>query len=114
QQIVRVMFDHLQGIALVQRNVRVAGVNVGTIGDVRRVGSHAEVELRLNRRIPIYRDARAELRPHTPFEGTTFVDLYPGTAGAGSLGSKPIPRSQTSVFVSVGDVLSTFTAPVRN
>jgi ABC-type transporter Mla subunit MlaD len=113
-QIVRAMFDHLQGMALVQRNVRVGGVNVGTIGDVRRVGSHAEVELRLSRHTPIYRDARADLRPHTPFEGTTFVDLHPGSPGAGLLATRPIPLSQTSVFVSVGDVLGTFTAPVRS
>jgi ABC-type transporter Mla subunit MlaD len=112
-EVVHAMFDHVQGIALVQRDVRVAGVNVGTIGDVRRVGDHAEVDLLLHQRIPIYRDATAALRPHTPFEGTTFVDLDPGTSAAGPLGGAPIPVSQTSVFVSAGDVLSTFTAPVR-
>lgn len=113
-EVVHVMFDHVQSIALVQRDVRVAGVNVGTIGTVRRIGNHAEVDLILHQRIPIYRDATAALRPHTPFEGTTFVDLYPGTAGAGPLGSAPIPIDHTSVFVSAGDVLSTFTAPVRH
>jgi ABC-type transporter Mla subunit MlaD len=112
-QVVHAMFDHVQGIALVQRDVRVAGVNVGTIGAIRRVGSHAEVDLLLHQRIPIYRNATAALRPHTPFEGTTFVDLDPGTPGAGLLGRAPIPSSQTSVFVSAGDVLSTFSAPVR-
>jgi ABC-type transporter Mla subunit MlaD len=112
-EVVHAMFDHVQGMALVQRDVRVAGVNVGTIGAVRRVGAHAEVDLLLHRRISVYRDATAALRPHTPFEGTTFVDLDPGTPGAGALGSAPIPVSQTSVFVSAGDVLSTFTAPVR-
>ena len=112
-EVVHAMFDHVQGIALVQRDVRVAGVNVGTIGAVRRVGTHAEVDLLLHQRIPIYRNATAALRPHTPFEGTTFVDLDPGSPGAGALGSAPIPVSQTSVFVSAGDVLSTFTAPVR-
>lgn len=113
-QIVHVMFNHVQSIALVQRDVRVAGVNVGSIGTVRRVGNHAEVDLDLHQGIPVYRDATATLRPHTPFEGTTFVDLDPGNPGAGLLGSKPIPLSQTSVFVSAGDVLSTFTAPVRH
>jgi phospholipid/cholesterol/gamma-HCH transport system substrate-binding protein len=112
-EVVHAMFDHVQGIALVQRDVRVAGVNVGTIGAVRRVGTHAEVDLVLHQRIPVYRDATAALRPHTPFEGTTFVDLDPGTPSAGALGNAPIPVSQTSVFVSAGDVLSTFTAPVR-
>lgn len=112
-EVVRVMFDRVQGIALVQRDVRVAGVNVGTIGAVRRVGNHAEVDLLLRKHIPVYRDATAALRPHTPFEGTTFVDLSPGTPRAGPLGTGPIPRSQSSVFVSAGDVLKTFTAPVR-
>lgn len=113
REVVNVMFDHVQSIAHVQRDVRVAGVNVGTIGSVRRVGSHAEVQLLLDRRIPIYRDARAALRPHTPFEGTAFVDLFPGHRSAGPLGSEPIPLTQTTVFVSAGTVLSTFTAPVR-
>jgi ABC-type transporter Mla subunit MlaD len=114
RQVVHVIFDHVQSIAAVQRDVRVAGVDVGTIGTVRRVGNHAEVELVLSQRIPIYRNATAALRPHTPFEGTTFVDLYPGTPGAGALGNAPIPLDHTSVFVSIGDVLSTFTAPVRH
>jgi phospholipid/cholesterol/gamma-HCH transport system substrate-binding protein len=113
-EVVHVMFAHVQGIALVQRDVRVAGVNVGSIGSVRRVGTHAEVDLLLHQQIPVYRDATAALRPHTPFEGTTFVDLDPGTPGAGPLGSAPIPISHSSVFVSAGDVLSTFTAPVRH
>jgi ABC-type transporter Mla subunit MlaD len=108
-EVVHVMFDHVQSIALVQRDVRVAGVDVGAIGTVRRVGNHAEVDLVLNQEIPIYKNATAALRPHT-----TFVDLYPGTPGAGRLGNAPIPISQTSVFVSAGDVLSTFTAPVRH
>jgi ABC-type transporter Mla subunit MlaD len=113
QQVVHVLFDHVQGIALVQRDVRVAGVNVGTIGAVRRVGDHAEVELLLDQHIPVYRNARAALRPHTPFEGTTFIDLDPGRPGAGTLGSSPIPLSRTTVFVSAGDVFSAFTAPIR-
>jgi ABC-type transporter Mla subunit MlaD len=113
-EVVEAMFDHVQGIALVQRDVRVAGVNVGSIGTIRRVGIHAEVELVLHQRIPVYRDARAWLRPHTPFEGTTFIDLDPGTPGAGLLGAAPIPLSQTNVYVSAGDVLNTFTQPVRH
>jgi ABC-type transporter Mla subunit MlaD len=114
RQVVNVMFDHVQSIALVQRDVRVAGVNVGTIGKVARVGAHAEVQLLLDHPIAIYRDARAALRPHTPFEGTAFVDLFPGHKSAGLLGSTPIPLSHTTVFVSAGTVLSTFTAPVRH
>jgi phospholipid/cholesterol/gamma-HCH transport system substrate-binding protein len=111
--VVRAMFDHTQGIAIVQRDVRVAGVNVGTIGEVRRVGTHALVELQLHQDIPVYRDARAALRPHTPFEGTAFVDLEPGSEVAGRLGGAVIPLSHTSVFVSAGEVFSVFKAPVR-
>jgi phospholipid/cholesterol/gamma-HCH transport system substrate-binding protein len=113
-EVVHVTFDHVQGIALVQRDVRVAGVNVGTIGAVRRVGTQAEVDLLLHQHIPVYRDATAALRPHTPFEGTTFVDLNPGTPATGALGDAPIPPTHTTVFVSAGDILSTFTAPVRH
>ncbi len=81
---------------------------------LRRVGDHAEVDLLLDQHMPVYRNARAVLRPHTPFEGTTFIDLDPGHPGATLLGSSPIPLSQTTVFVSAGELFSTFTAPVRH
>jgi ABC-type transporter Mla subunit MlaD len=112
-QIVRAIFDRVQAMAQVQRDVRVAGVRVGSIGAVRRIGNHAEVELLLDEHIPLYKDAHAALRPHTPFEGTSFVDLVPGSRSAGPLGSEPIPMAQTSVFVSAGDVLSAFKPDVR-
>jgi phospholipid/cholesterol/gamma-HCH transport system substrate-binding protein len=112
-QVVHAIFDRVQAMAKVQRDVRVAGVRVGSIGTVRRVGNHADVALLLDQRIPMYRDAHAALRPHTPFEGTSFVDLDPGSPSAGPLGSQPIPMTQTGVFVSAGDVLSTFKPDVR-
>lgn len=100
QQIL-VRFDSAQGLGSIDRNVRAAGVNVGTIGKVERVGDDALMELDINPDIPIHSDALAALRPHTLFEGSDFVDLQPGSPSAPLLDGNTIPRSQTRVYVSL-------------
>ncbi|UUY04569.1 MlaD family protein [Svornostia abyssi] len=98
-QTVYVVFDDIRGLAKVNRDVRIAGVDVGTIGTVTRVGDDAEAELVLTAEAgEIYRDATAELRPHAAFEGDAWVDLEPGTPGAGPLQDGRIPKEQTSVY----------------
>lgn len=110
-----VVFDDATGISLVQRDVRVAGVRVGRIGNVRRVGDDAEVELLIDEPIgTIHRDARVALRPHTVFEGTAYADLDPGSASAPPLGTRIIPKAQTTVYVSVDRAFSGFKRPVRD
>jgi virulence factor Mce-like protein len=102
---VRVTFDNVQGLGSIDRNVRVGGVNVGTIGKVKRVGDDAVVELELDPAIEVHRDAVAALRPHTLFEGSDYVDLQPGSPSAPLLGGDTIPRAQTRVYVSLDQAL---------
>ncbi len=96
-----VRFDSVQGLGSIDRNVRVAGVNVGSIGTVRRVGDDALVKLEIDPSIGVHSDAIAALRPHTLFEGSDFVDLQPGSPSAPPLGSGILPRSQTRVYISL-------------
>lgn len=115
QETVWVEFDEAKGLAKVNRDIRVAGVNVGEIGKVVRVGDDAKLELKLEPGVvgPIYADATAALRPHAAFEGDAFIDLDPGTPEAGALGDRPIPKAQTRVYVALDESLRGFDAPRR-
>jgi virulence factor Mce-like protein len=109
-------FDSVQGLGSIDRDVRVAGVNVGKIGEVRREGDDAKVELVLSSGAPeVHSDAQAALRPHTLFEGTAFVDLSPGSPSAPALGDGGlIPRAHTTVYVSLDQTLRILRDPNRN
>lgn len=110
--VVRAIFQTDEGISLVERDVRVGGVRVGSIGKAWRVGDHAEIELELDQKITVYRNATASLRPQTPFEGSAFIDLNPGTPSTGLLGNRVIPLAHTNVYVPADLVLRIFnTAP---
>jgi phospholipid/cholesterol/gamma-HCH transport system substrate-binding protein len=97
-------FDHVQGLGRIDRNVRIGGANAGEIGDVTRVDETVLVELEIEPDIPIRTDARANLRPHTLFEGSAFVDLHPGSPSAPELGDgETIPSEQTDTYVSLDE-----------
>ena len=63
-------FDSVHGLGSIDRDIRVAGVNEGEIGEVVRVGDDALVELEVSDEIVVHADAQVELRPHTLFEGS--------------------------------------------
>lgn len=104
-QTVSVRFDNVHGLGSIDRNVRVGGVNVGTIGKVERTGDDAVVELDIDPDVDVHRDAVAALRPHTLFEGSDYVDLQAGSPSAPLLGDGVIPRAQTRVYVSIDQAL---------
>jgi ABC-type transporter Mla subunit MlaD len=102
-QTIRVEFDSVRGLGRIDRNVRVAGANLGEVGDVKRTADDVVVELKLDPDILIHEDARAALRPHTLFEGSAFIDLHPGSPSAPPLEGGAIPQRQTSVYVSLDE-----------
>lgn len=111
---VRAMFDDVAGIGVVGTEVRMAGTPVGKISDRRRVGDDALVTMKLDPDAgPIRRDASAELRPRTAFEGTAFVELRPGSAAGKDLGVEVIPRIRTRTFVALDEALRFATPDVR-
>lgn len=96
-------------------DVRVAGVKVGKVQSFERRGSHARLTLEIADRDvaqTIRQDATAELRPRTPFEGNSFIDLHVGTGGAPRLHGA-IPVSQTRNYVPFLEALSFARQPVR-
>src|SRR3954451_1696063 len=89
------------------RDVRLGGVNVGTVGAIERRGDLARVQLKLRPGIAgsLHSHATAELRPHTLFDGNSFIELHSGSASAPPLGDATIPVSRTRNYVSVDKAL---------
>lgn len=107
-------FDSVQGLGSIGRDIRVAGVNVGTMGEVTREGDDALVELVLEQDVAVHTDARVDMRPHTLFEGSSFVDLHPGSPSAPELAeSETIPNEQTSNYVTLDEALRILRPEIR-
>jgi len=89
------------------RDVRLGGVNVGTIGTIERKGDLARVQLKLRPGIAdaVRADATAELRPHTLFDGNSFVELHAGSPSSPPLGGGTIPVARTRNYVSTDKAL---------
>lgn len=99
-------FERVQGLGRIDRNVRIGGGNAGEIGDVRRRGDSVYVALEIDPDVVVHEDARANLRPHTLFEGSAFVDLHPGSPNAPVLeDGQAIPSEQTSTYVSLDEAV---------
>ena len=99
-------FADASGLAPIGADVRVAGVPVGRVAGVRRVGDHARLTLTLDDGAPtVHRDARAALHPRLMFEGTAYVSLDPGSPSAPALAGAVIGLSHTSTPVSLQDVV---------
>jgi ABC-type transporter Mla subunit MlaD len=108
-------FPSAASFAKFDREVRVGGADVGTIGDVKRAGGHALVQLNFPTGIGIiHADATAAIRPHTLFDGTAFVEFRPGSPEAPVLGDHLISLAHVQDYVSVSRALSFATAPTRH
>jgi virulence factor Mce-like protein len=97
------------------QQVRFKGIPAGTISSVRVVGSEPMITVAFDTKYgPIYRNARAELRPNTALQDMYLDIVDRGTPAAGlSSTSRPVPAGQTSTSVNIDDVLNTFQPVVR-
>ena len=95
--------------------VRIAGINVGKVTAKEGSGNNTVVSFTVdNEGRPIHKDASAQIRPRLFLEGNWFIDLDPGTPGAGELEDNgTIPITRTSTSVQIGDFLRTFQIPER-
>jgi phospholipid/cholesterol/gamma-HCH transport system substrate-binding protein len=97
--------------------VRIAGVDVGVVSEVRRHADTdmAEVELEIKEAgLPIRKDATMKIRPRIFLEGNFFVDLSPGTPEAPEVeDGDTIPPTQTSTPVQLDEVLATLQTDTR-
>jgi phospholipid/cholesterol/gamma-HCH transport system substrate-binding protein len=98
--------------------VRIAGVNVGTVTAVRRVGGNSTAAVATmslqSSGLPIHQDATADIRPRLFLEGNFYVDLHPGTPSAPTVSSgATLPASQTTGPVQLDRVLSALRSNTR-
>ncbi len=89
--------------------IRVQGVGVGTVESV-GAGADPRRSSRVTLRITdedlvVHRDARAAIRWRTVLGGSMYVDLDPGSPGAGKLGDAVLPKARTSSQTELDDVL---------
>jgi phospholipid/cholesterol/gamma-HCH transport system substrate-binding protein len=95
--------------------VRIAGVNVGTVSSVQRVGNTGVVTMEISKGgLPIHRDATLKIRARILLEGNWFVDLQPGTPSSPTVSSGyTIPVTQTSDPVQLDQILDTLNTDTR-
>jgi virulence factor Mce-like protein len=95
--------------------VRIAGVNVGQVTQVKREGSTGVVMMEISKAgLPIHRNATAKIRARILLEGNWFVDLQPGTPSSPVVSSGyTIPITQTSDPVQLGQVLDALNTRTR-
>jgi len=93
---------------------RYRGIPAGTITKVERIDGDVVITAKIRKKYgPVYRDARAELRPVTPLEDFYLDVVDPGTRAAGKAGDAPLAKGQTDTSVHVGDVLNTLRGTER-
>jgi phospholipid/cholesterol/gamma-HCH transport system substrate-binding protein len=95
--------------------VRIAGVNVGEVTGIKRLGDNADVTFTVeDKGQPIHSDAEVEIRPRIFLEGNFFLDVRPGSPSAPELSSgATIPVTHTSTAVQLDEVLTALQAPDR-
>jgi phospholipid/cholesterol/gamma-HCH transport system substrate-binding protein len=97
--------------------VRIAGVNIGEVKSVERRGDTTTSVITMSIQdagLPIYKDAEMKVRPRIFLEGNFFMDVQPGTPGAGEVADGgTIPITQTSGPVQLDQVLTALQADTR-
>jgi phospholipid/cholesterol/gamma-HCH transport system substrate-binding protein len=96
--------------------VRVAGVNVGKVTSIQRVGNTGVVTMEITKGgLPIHRDATLKIRARILLEGNWFVDLSPGTPSSPTVSSGyTIPITQTSDPVQLDQILDALNTDTRS
>jgi virulence factor Mce-like protein len=98
--------------------VRIAGVNVGQVTDVRRLSAGSDaalITMQIDRNgLPIHADATAKIRPRIFLEGNFYLELRPGSTTAPVLRSgQTLPVANTAGPVQLDRVLSALDANTR-
>ena len=95
--------------------VRIAGVDVGKVTSIKRVGNTGVVTMEIsNSGQPIHTDATVKIRPRIFLEGNWFVELQPGSPSAPTYSSGgTIPVTQTSNPVQLDQVLDALNTDTR-
>ncbi len=95
-------------------DVRSAGVKVGSISKINRVGDQAKVEFEIkDKGFKLYKDAVVEVRTKT-LVGENYLDVQPGSPTAGALPrGGTLPLSQAKEAVQLDQILDSLSPSTR-
>jgi virulence factor Mce-like protein len=96
--------------------VRIAGVNVGKVTSIQRVGNTGVVTMEITKGgLPIHRDATLKIRARILLEGNWFVDLKPGSPSSPTVSSGyTIPVTHTADPVQLDQILDALNTDTRS
>jgi phospholipid/cholesterol/gamma-HCH transport system substrate-binding protein len=103
---VKAQFDNV-GVLKKGKEVKQNGLRIGTVSNVQLVEGRAEVTLRLDGDVDVYKNASAYVGNFSAL-GKKYIGFDPGTAASGELGSGVISADMTKDSNSLEDVLSAF------
>ncbi|MCW3041275.1 MAG: hypothetical protein JWM31_3180 [Solirubrobacterales bacterium] len=111
---VQFAIDDAYGVLPGVNQVRYLGVPAGQIKKIERHGTRLILRLSVRKDYPIYKDARAELRPETPLNDMYLDVVDPGHRSAGELGGGDVlPETRTASNVKINDVLNALNPNTR-
>ncbi len=98
--------------------VRIAGVDVGQVTSVRRLGGRSQaavITMQIDPTgLPIHADATASIQSRIFLEGNFYVDLHPGSPNAPTVGTgATLPAANTSGPVQLDRVLAALRSNTR-
>jgi phospholipid/cholesterol/gamma-HCH transport system substrate-binding protein len=100
-------FANVAGVAP-GASVRIAGVEVGEVGDIALQGDRARLALRLFSGVTVYKDAQVELKAFGAL-GDKYVMIYPGTPAAGTMADGDT-ITETIMEADINDVMKNLSA----
>jgi len=92
--------------------VRVRGQRVGQVHGISFEDGQPRVEMQLPGGLQVHQDASVRIRSRSLL-GQKYVQIDPGTAGAGPLGDAVIGADRTATAVDIVDLVDTLDAPTR-
>ena len=95
-------------------NVRIAGIGVGKVTAVERLGSAAELTLKIyGAATPLPEDTRAAVRLRT-LVGENYVELIPGKSATDLPSGGTLPMAQAADYVEADQILSVLRGKTRD
>jgi phospholipid/cholesterol/gamma-HCH transport system substrate-binding protein len=96
-------------------DVRISGVSVGSVSGIAAGPGHTSiVTMKVDRRVPIHRDATLAITPRLALEGNDYVNVSVGTPGTAVLRSgATIPVARTSHEVQLNELIDVLNVPTR-
>lgn len=110
---VRAEFDHVGASLKVGNDVRENSARVGRVAELHYENGHAVATLELDGRVPVYKDAKAEVWDQSAL-AKKVVEIDRGREATGPLGDQPIAAERNVSSADLDNVLDVLDPPTRD